>query len=217
MQVLDIINWTPECQDAFDSLKQKLSLAPILPTPNMNKPFRIECDSSDFAAGAVLLQQDSNNNWKSLAFESKRYSKEERVYPVQEREMLAILIVLFIDGKTYTALSGHLPLKYYRDQKHLVPRLIRWMSEIELHNPDIQYKASKENILFPIYYLVVMALIVFLLMFQYNQNNYIMLLTLTVQMFLNILKVNQFNHSKKILFNIGPYFIFVMKPNSHKD
>ena len=66
--------------------------------------------------------------------------------------MLAILIALrkwrcFIDGKTYTVLTDHLPLKYYRDQKHPVPWLIRWMSEIELYNPDIQYKAGEENII----------------------------------------------------------------------
>ena len=146
------IEWTPECQVAFDLLKNKLCEAPVLSIPNMDKLFRIECDSSDFAAGAVLMQQDDDKNWKPIAFESKRYSKEERAYPAQERELLAILIALrkwrcFIDGKTYTIFTDHLPLQYFRTQKHPVPRLIRWMSEIELYDPDIQYKPGKENII----------------------------------------------------------------------
>jgi hypothetical protein len=146
------INWTPQCNDAFNLLKHKLCSAPVLSTPDMHKPFRIECDSSDFAAGAVLLQQDDNNIWKPLAYESKRYSKEERSYPCQEREMMAILIALrkwrcFIDGKKYTIYTDHLPLKYFREQSHPVPRLVRWMSEIELYNPDIQYKPGKDNVI----------------------------------------------------------------------
>lgn len=50
------INWDHKCQKAFELSKEKLCTAPILSIPDMNKPFRIECDSSDFAAGAVLLQ-----------------------------------------------------------------------------------------------------------------------------------------------------------------
>ncbi|KAG2192115.1 hypothetical protein INT47_012407, partial [Mucor saturninus] len=88
------IHWTKACQDSFDSLKDKLCNAPLLQTVDMDKPFRIECDSSDFAYGAVLLQQDAQGEWKPLAYESKRYSKEERFFPAQERELLAILIAL---------------------------------------------------------------------------------------------------------------------------
>lgn len=146
------IDWTPACQVAFDLLKEKLCSAPVLSTVDMDKTFRIECDSSDYSVGAVLLQQDDHKIWKPLAFESKRLSQEERSLPAQERELLAILIALrkwrcFIDGKKYQVFTDHLPLKYFRDQKKPVPRLIRWMSEIELYNPDIQYKAGKDNLI----------------------------------------------------------------------
>ena len=77
-------------------------------------------------------------------------SKAERALPAQERELLAILIALrkwrcFIDGKEYQVFTDHQPLQYFREQKKPVPRLIRWISEIELYNPDIQYKPGKDN------------------------------------------------------------------------
>ncbi|KAG1316991.1 hypothetical protein G6F62_013153 [Rhizopus arrhizus] len=84
------IQWTDECQKSFDLIKEKLSSAPVLINPDMNKPFRIECDASDFAVGAVLLQEESKGVWKPLAFESKKLSQAERNYPPQERELLII-------------------------------------------------------------------------------------------------------------------------------
>jgi len=43
-----------ECLDAFNILKQKLTDAPIMVTPDWNIPFQIMCDASDSAVGAVL-------------------------------------------------------------------------------------------------------------------------------------------------------------------
>ncbi|CEJ05565.1 hypothetical protein RMCBS344292_19503 [Rhizopus microsporus] len=66
------IVWTDECQTSFDLIKKKMTNAPVLMNPDMTKPFRIECDASDFAIGAVLLQEESKDVWKPLAFESKK-------------------------------------------------------------------------------------------------------------------------------------------------
>ncbi|KAG0926825.1 hypothetical protein G6F61_012951 [Rhizopus arrhizus] len=87
------ISWTEDCQKSFELIKKKLATAPVLATPDMEKPFRIECDASDFAIGAVLLQEE-NGIWKPLAFESKKLSQAERNYPAQERELLSILHAL---------------------------------------------------------------------------------------------------------------------------
>ncbi|GJR00507.1 reverse transcriptase domain-containing protein [Tanacetum coccineum] len=42
--------------DAFQTLKKKLTEAPILVVPDWNLPFELICDASDFAIGAVLGQ-----------------------------------------------------------------------------------------------------------------------------------------------------------------
>ncbi|GJV71263.1 reverse transcriptase domain-containing protein [Tanacetum coccineum] len=43
-----------ECQKAFESLKEKLTCAPVIINPNWFLPFELMCDASDFAVGAVL-------------------------------------------------------------------------------------------------------------------------------------------------------------------
>ncbi|KAG2208373.1 hypothetical protein INT45_000625, partial [Circinella minor] len=105
---------------------------------------------NDFAVGAVLLQQGDDGQLHPLAFKSKKLSAAERNYPAQERELLAILHSLrtwrcFIDGRRYTVFSDHHPLKYFRSKTKPTLRLTRWIAEIELYDPDIQYKPGRNN------------------------------------------------------------------------
>ncbi|GJS30935.1 putative reverse transcriptase domain-containing protein [Tanacetum coccineum] len=46
--------FSKDCIDVFQTLKKKLTEAPILVIPDCNLPFELMCDASDFAIGAVL-------------------------------------------------------------------------------------------------------------------------------------------------------------------
>nr|GFC11374.1 reverse transcriptase domain-containing protein [Tanacetum cinerariifolium] len=43
-----------ECIQAFRTLKDKLTEAPILIAPNWDQPFELMCDASNYAVGAIL-------------------------------------------------------------------------------------------------------------------------------------------------------------------
>nr|GEY21490.1 DNA-directed DNA polymerase [Tanacetum cinerariifolium] len=47
-----------ECIDAFNTLKKKLTEAPILVVPDWNLPFELMCDASDYAIGSKNLAAD---------------------------------------------------------------------------------------------------------------------------------------------------------------
>jgi len=49
-------NWTAEQQNSFQSLKEKLTTAPVLSYPDFQREFMITTDASDYAIGAVLSQ-----------------------------------------------------------------------------------------------------------------------------------------------------------------
>lgn len=144
------IEWSAVCQDAFDKMKALMTSSPVLQHPDLSKPFVIETDASDFGVGAVLLQRDDNDVLHPLAYESKKLSSTEKGYPIQERELLAVLHALrtwrcFVDGANYVVYTDHNPLQYLRSQTKPTPRLVRWISEIETYNLTIKYRPGKEN------------------------------------------------------------------------
>jgi hypothetical protein len=48
--------WTPVCEASFQKLKKRLTTAPILVMPDMEKPFSIYCDASGQGLRCVLMQ-----------------------------------------------------------------------------------------------------------------------------------------------------------------
>nr|GEY29277.1 reverse transcriptase domain-containing protein [Tanacetum cinerariifolium] len=59
-----------ECVEAFQTLKRKLTEAPILIAPDWDLPFELMCDARDFAIGA-LLGQRKENHFRPIHYASK--------------------------------------------------------------------------------------------------------------------------------------------------
>ncbi|GKA58898.1 reverse transcriptase domain-containing protein [Tanacetum coccineum] len=51
--------FSTKCREAFETLKKKLTEAPILVAPDWDLPFEIMCDASNFAVGTVLGQSEN--------------------------------------------------------------------------------------------------------------------------------------------------------------
>ena len=52
--------WNSNCQIAFQILKEKLSIAPVLRGPDWKLPFHISTDALDIAVGGVLAQKEES-------------------------------------------------------------------------------------------------------------------------------------------------------------
>ena len=61
-----LFEWKEAQQNAFDMLKKKFTTAPALTYSDNNCQFRLECDASNYATGAVLsiLKEDK---WHPVA------------------------------------------------------------------------------------------------------------------------------------------------------
>jgi len=82
-------------QDAFDWLKELVTLAPVLALPDNEHPYRIEADGSRVATGAVLSQlSPEDNKWHPVTFLSKSLSAVEHNYEIHDTEMLVIVQAL---------------------------------------------------------------------------------------------------------------------------
>nr|GEX39667.1 reverse transcriptase domain-containing protein [Tanacetum cinerariifolium] len=75
------------------TVKEKLTEAPILITPNWDLPFELMCDASDFAIGAVLGKRHEKN-FKPIHHASKTMNDVESNYTTTEKEMLAVVVEL---------------------------------------------------------------------------------------------------------------------------
>jgi hypothetical protein len=48
--------WSPQCEEAFLTLKKLLTTAPVLAQPDTKKPFDVYCDASGIGISGVLMQ-----------------------------------------------------------------------------------------------------------------------------------------------------------------
>ncbi|GJY85882.1 reverse transcriptase domain-containing protein [Tanacetum coccineum] len=74
-----------DCKKAFNILKEKLTTAPIIISPDWNVPFELMCDTGDFAVGAVLGQQIFRK-FKSIYYASKTLNNAQEHYTTIEKK-----------------------------------------------------------------------------------------------------------------------------------
>ncbi|GKE86723.1 reverse transcriptase domain-containing protein, partial [Tanacetum coccineum] len=82
--------FSTECQEAFKTLKKKLTEAPILVALDWDLPFEIMCDASDFAVGAVLGQRKTKH-FQPIHYASKTMTEAQTHYTTMEKELLAVV------------------------------------------------------------------------------------------------------------------------------
>jgi len=71
--------WGQEQQKAFDKLKRIFTTRPVLAAPDLDKEFRVEADTSNYATGGVLSMKCSDELWRPVTFISKSLSDTERM------------------------------------------------------------------------------------------------------------------------------------------
>ena len=83
--------WTAECQASFDELKKRLTSAPVLIMPDVQKSFSVYCDASRQGLGCVLMQEGH-----VVAYASRQLRKHEVNYPTHDLELAAVVHALKI-------------------------------------------------------------------------------------------------------------------------
>ncbi|XP_070013687.1 uncharacterized protein [Nicotiana sylvestris] len=78
-----------KCMEAFELLKHKLTITPIITALYWSLPFELMCDASDVAVGAVLGQR-INKIFHPVYYSRKTMKEAQRNYTVTEKELLAI-------------------------------------------------------------------------------------------------------------------------------
>nr|GEV22417.1 reverse transcriptase domain-containing protein [Tanacetum cinerariifolium] len=106
-----------ECVETFQTLKRKLTKAPILIAPDWDMPFELMCDASNYDIGAVLGKRQ-NKHFRPIHYASKTITEAESNYTMTEKEMLAVVCVSgqeaieILEAYHYGPIGGHHGLNY---------------------------------------------------------------------------------------------------------
>ncbi|KAJ9542815.1 hypothetical protein OSB04_029321 [Centaurea solstitialis] len=138
--------WTSKHEDTFLLLKRKISEAPVLALPNLQRPFELETDVSAYAMGVVLLQEG-----KPVAYHSEMFQGAQRNYRTYDKELFALHQAVkhwrcYLLGNETIVHTDHQPLQYLQSQAKLQQaRHMKWMTYLQQFNIVIKYKKGVHN------------------------------------------------------------------------
>jgi hypothetical protein len=70
-------------------MKEVMSTCPVLSLSDFSQSFVLECNTLGVGIGAILMQ-----GGHPIVFESRNLNESERLYPIYDKEMLAIMHAL---------------------------------------------------------------------------------------------------------------------------
>ncbi|CAM4693719.1 unnamed protein product [Lepidochelys olivacea] len=109
------VQWTEKRQKAFNQLKATLLSDPVLRAPDFDKPFLVTTDASERGVGAVLMQEEPDQEFHPVVFLSKKLSERESNWSVSEKECYAIVYALeklrpYVWGRRFHLQTDHVAL-----------------------------------------------------------------------------------------------------------
>ncbi|CAN6547372.1 unnamed protein product [Malus baccata var. baccata] len=142
--------FTKECTESFNQLKELLTTAPIIVPPDWSLPFELMCDASDYALGAVLGQRKDKRP-HVIYYASRTLNDAQLNYSTTEKELLAVVFALdkfrsYLIGTKVIVFTDHAALKYLLTKKEAKPRLIRWILLLQEFDIEIRDKKGSENV-----------------------------------------------------------------------
>ena len=127
-----IFKWSPECEDAFSTLRSKLTTTPVLVYPDFSR----HTDASNTAIGAVLSQIGCDGREHVIAYGSRLLTKSERQYCVTRRELLAVVVFTkyfrpYLLGKRFILRTDHGSLQWLFNFKDPEGQVARWLEALQ--------------------------------------------------------------------------------------
>jgi hypothetical protein len=141
-----MFEWTPRHEASFQEMKKRLTTAPFLTMPDMERPFSIYCDASGQGLGCVFMQDGH-----VVAYASRQLRKHEEKYPTHDLKLAIVVHALkiwrhYIIEKRCEVYSDHKILKYIFTQPDLNVRQRRWLEHIKDYDLGINYHPDKANV-----------------------------------------------------------------------
>ncbi|KAJ0926616.1 putative nucleotidyltransferase, Ribonuclease H [Helianthus annuus] len=138
--------WGEDQEKAFQTLKEKLTHAPVLTLPDGVDDMVVYSDASRSGLGCILMQRG-----KVIAYAPRQLKTHEKNYPTHDLKLAAVVFALkiwrcYLYGVKCTIFTDHKSLKYFFDQKELNMRQRQWLETVKDFDCDIHYHPGKANV-----------------------------------------------------------------------
>ena len=141
--------WTPECQAAFEVLKEELTSTPVMTLPQDEGNYILDTDASKYHIGAVLSIVIDNAE-KVVWYGSRLYAKAEMNYCITRKELLAVvyftkLYKQYLLGRRFVIRTDHAALLWLRKTPEPIGQQSRWLEQLEAfvfvveHRPGVKH------------------------------------------------------------------------------
>ncbi|XP_041419675.1 uncharacterized protein LOC121393898 [Xenopus laevis] len=144
-------NWSLECEEVFQTLKKKLTEAPVLAYADPQKPYVLHVDASYEGLGGIL-HQEYPEGLKPVAYVSRSISSTEKNYPVHKLEFLALKWAIteklhdYLYGAQFEVRTDNNPLTYILTTAKLDAAGHRWLAALTNYQFSLKYKSGPKNV-----------------------------------------------------------------------
>ena len=138
--------WSDDQEQAFQKLKEVLSLPPILRRPVRGRPFRLHTDWSILRLGGVLTQYDYGREFV-VAYVSRSNNIAKSKYGSYEGECLVAVwavahFLCFLFGNPFTLVTDRQPLKWLMDSDKLIVKLAHWTLILQEYDFEVLHRPA---------------------------------------------------------------------------
>jgi len=138
--------WRTEQEEAFNTIKDKLTTRPVLAIFNPEAPTEVHTDASAIGIGAILLQK-VDGKMVVVAYYSRQTTADQRCYHSSELETMAVVLALrhfrvYLLGIKFKVVTDCNALRATFAKRDLLPRIGRWWLEVQEFTFDIEYRAG---------------------------------------------------------------------------
>ena len=150
-----VLKWQPHEIKAFEALKKALTESLELFQMQVDQPFVLETDASQYAVGAVLKQR-IEGQWRPVSFFSRKLTTSQRKWTPREQETYAIVSALrkwagWIGFQPVLILTDHKALESWVSEHVDTPsgpagRRARWHETLSKFDIEVKYVPGNTNI-----------------------------------------------------------------------
>ncbi len=139
--------WDKTERTAFEALKNCLMSAPILAFPNNTDMFILDCDASNRAIGAELIQVQDGME-RVVGYSSYVLTPAQRKYCTTRKELLALVTFTrhfrhYLLGREFLVRTDHASLTWLLRFRHIEGQLARWTEELAQYDMVVQHRSGK--------------------------------------------------------------------------